>query len=126
MKRILFLDDASICHKHFEEAIQDLGEYEVVYFYNGLDMIPYYEKTFQKQPLDYIFLDLTMLSIDGLSTAEKILAIHPHAKITIMGGLHPEYVVKGIKMGVTWWMQKPIEEKRIQIALSKMDRETHE
>lgn len=127
VKRILFLDDASHCHKHFEDAIKSLGEYELVSFYNGLELLPYYERTFQEHPFDYIFLDLTMAYIDGLSTAEKILAMNPKAKITIMGGLqYPEYVVKGIQMGVKWWMRKPIEKENIERAFSKMDEETHE
>lgn len=125
MKRILFLDDAQHCHKQFENCIKSLGEYEVVYFYNGLDMLPYYEKTFQDHPFHYIFVDVTMPHINGVETVEKLLDINPNAKVSIMGHIPSSHVLQAVKLGATCFAQKPLEKEDILLAFSKMDDETH-
>ena len=125
MKRILFLDDAPHCHAAFETCVRQLGEYEVVSFYNGLELLPYYEKTFQEHPFDYIFVDITMPHINGVDTVEKLVGINPKAKISIMGYAPSAHVLHAVKLGATCFTQKPLKEEDILMAFSKMDEKTH-
>ena len=69
--------------------------------------------------VDVAFLDIEMRDLNGIDLARKILDIHPHANIIFVTG-HREYAMDAYDVYPTAYLLKPVDEKEVRKALSKL------
>lgn len=67
----------------------------------------------QDNPVDVAFLDIDMRGMDGLTLAERIIALHPDCRIVFCTG-YEQYAVAAIKLRVSGYLMKPITAKEVQ------------
>ncbi|HFJ9423018.1 TPA: response regulator [Bacillus paranthracis] len=121
MIRILFVDDTLFFRHQFQNILSKLGKFKVQGFKNGWELIEHYRELYDNEvQVDLIFIDFILeADISAFDTLKEIMEINPEAKIIIMGGGHKEDVIKGIKLGAKWFIQKPFDEENIKFALNR-------
>lgn len=103
-KRILAVDDAVIILRRITDALDEY--YDVVTVSSGARALKYLER---EKP-DLILLDIRMMPKDGFETLQEVRAMKGRADIPVImltGVEDKEYVMEGIKMGISDYILKP-------------------
>lgn len=86
-------------------------------FQNGQDALDFILK---RHP-DYVFLDIKMPGIDGLTLAQKLRDLHVPTRIIIISAFADfEYAQEAIRRGVTDYITKPITADKADQLLQKL------
>ncbi|WP_271712388.1 LytR/AlgR family response regulator transcription factor [Anaeromicropila herbilytica] len=72
-----------------------------------------------KNPIDALFLDIEMPSINGMYLAEQVLNVYPNTKICFVTAFN-DFAVKAFEMNAVDYILKPFQKERIDSALYKM------
>lgn len=76
---------------------------------------------------DILITDIKMPQMDGLQLSELALAMSPELKIIIISGFDDfKYAQKGIRIGVSGYLLKPVREKELEELLVKITAELAE
>lgn len=70
-------------------------------------------------PCDIAFLDINMRGMDGLTLAERIMAIHPDCRIIFCTG-HEEYAVSAFKLHASGYLLKPVAAADVQAEINNI------
>ncbi|WP_042478055.1 response regulator [Bacillus ndiopicus] len=73
----------------------------------------------QQETIDIIFLDIEMRDVNGLQIAKKLLSNQPDLQIIFVTA-HSEFAVEAFEVQVADYLLKPVHEKRLIKALSKV------
>lgn len=73
-------------------------------------------------PIDIVFLDISMRGMGGLALAERLLEIHPNCKIIFCTGFS-EYAIEAFKIHVSGYLLKPITAKAVQDEIDHIKQE---
>lgn len=111
-RRILCVDDEEMIVETLLDYLQKLG-YLTEGAFNGKDAI---EKT-RNTAYDVILMDLAMPDLDGESVIKKILEFRPTARFIIISGYYPFSLSPDISKNVFYFLQKPFELSRVDIAI---------
>lgn len=114
---LLIVDDSSIMRRTIEK---NMGEYDLEIIglaSNGKEAI---EIVKQKKP-DVITLDITMPEMDGLACLDKIMLIHPTAKVMIITALSDKLTgLQALDKGARGFLYKPVNAADLAKAFDKL------
>ena len=113
---ILLIDDQKEQNELMEKLLQKMG-YTPHSVLTGEEGIAYLES----QPVDLVFLDMMMgEGLNGRETFERILKINPHQKaIVISGYAKCDEISKIRKLGVEYFIEKPVTISKVGLAVKK-------
>ncbi len=106
--KICVCDDSSIFHREIKEKISRYLKTNVLDFYSGEDLLAFYRSA--KTPIDIIFLDIEMDSLNGINTAKEIRKLNNKAIIIFVSN-HPEYVFEAFDVNALHFLQKPVDDE---------------
>ena len=117
MLRVILADD----EKHIRSLLkylihwEELGLELVGEFDNGQDVVD----AAGKLPADIIVSDIQMPGMDGLTMIREVRELRPDCRFVIISGFrHFEYAQKAVKLGVSDYILKPIDEDELNAALA--------
>ena len=127
MHKIIMADDSALSLKGLEKNLDfaSIGAELVCSFLNGMDVLAYLR---EHPDIDLLISDIRMPHITGLELAREALALNKMMKIVLISAYDDfEYAQEALRIGVTDYVQKPIQYKElqqtIQNALEKLEEE---
>lgn len=115
MFKILICDDSMTIRKKLTNALKSSINCDVFEAKNGIEAISQFNEV---QP-DLVFMDIMMPERDGLEAVAEILSLHPGAKIVMLSSVGTkDNLQKALKFGALDFVQKPIEQERLNVILS--------
>jgi len=115
MRKILICDDSMTIRKKLTNSLKSIIECEVFEAKNGVEAISMFDEV---KP-DLVFMDIMMPEKDGLEAVAEILTLHQGAKIIMLSSVGTkENLQKALKFGAIDFVQKPIENERLETILS--------
>ena len=109
--RIMLVDDEEMVARFLEILLGNYG-CEISVFNDSKKAL----KSFQANPCAYdaVISDVRMPYMSGDLLAEEILAIKPNIPFVLISGYSPNLDVMRLKsLGVTYFLSKPVENKRL-------------
>lgn len=122
MLRIIIVEDEYRARTGLAKMINNFGEnYQVVAIaengYEGMLLAQQYKP-------DVIFTDIQMPRVTGLEMIEHLISTEYDCRFVIISGYADfEYARKGIRLGVTDYLLKPITMSAVQSLLQKIEKE---
>ncbi|MCF7936175.1 MAG: response regulator [Synergistales bacterium] len=119
--KVLVVDDSPFIHKIAERELGIKGVEIVGFASNGEEGI---RKAREYAP-DIVFLDITMPIMNGIVTAERMLAEHPEMKIVMISTMGDEELLDRVKeTGAHSFLLKPLTRaKLVEAILGVLDEE---
>lgn len=115
MRKILICDDSMTIRKKLTNSLKSIIECDVFEAKNGIEAISMYDEV---KP-DLVFMDIMMPEKDGLEAVAEILTLHQEAKIVMLSSVGTkDNLQRALKFGAIDFVQKPIENERLEIILS--------
>lgn len=112
---ILIVDDDENSLRGLARYLENL-DYDVLTAKNGDEAI----QLFRTEKPDLVISDVRMPGTDGSLLLEKLLQIHPAAKVILMTAYGSvEDAVKAIKKGAFYYLQKPVNFDELEILIKK-------
>jgi PAS domain S-box-containing protein len=114
-KRIMIVDDEIPILNFLKDFFERTG-YEVLAFNSPKAAL----KSFTETPLPIVLTDLNMPEIHGLDLIRQMKKIIPDIKVIVLTGYgEKEEIVEALRLGVSDFIDKPIELKAIKDAVEK-------
>ena len=127
MYKIIMADDSALSLKGLEKNLDfaSIGAELVCSFLNGMDVLAYLR---EHSDIDLLISDIRMPHITGLELAREALTLNKMMKIVLISAYDDfEYAQEALRIGVTDYVQKPIQydqlQQTIQNALRKLEEE---
>jgi two-component system response regulator YesN len=123
MHKVLIVEDEDIMRKGlmFMPRWEEVGCIVVGEAINGLDGL----EKIQKYRPDIVIADVNMPIMDGLEMLEKSIREYGYDAIIVSSYEEFEYARKGISLGVTEYLLKPINYPKLYDAIRKIDAKRH-
>ncbi len=116
-KRLLIVDDSSIMRQTIEKNLADYDLEIIGQASNGVEALEFVR---EEMP-EVITLDITMPKMDGISCLEKIMKIHPNAKVMIITALSDKLTgLTALEKGARGFLFKPINADDLSTAFDKL------
>lgn len=120
-KRVLLVDDDKICNFITEATLNRLGvAKEILAVLNGKEALEYINRALTGDRVlpDVIFLDLNMPLMNGFQFIESFKKLDfpnkDEVKIVVLtSSENPEDIVKVKKLGINYYLTKPINETKL-------------
>lgn len=119
MKKVLIVDDEKLSRDYFVSII-DWSEYGFSCVHTAADGLEVYDKVLENR-YDLILTDIQIPGISGLKLIEKIQGI-PHNPIFIIVSGYSEfkYAQTAMRLGVKYYLLKPVEENELRLILDEI------
>ncbi|HRK61524.1 MAG TPA: sigma-54 dependent transcriptional regulator [Candidatus Omnitrophota bacterium] len=112
---ILIVDDDENSLKGLARYLENM-EYDVLTASNALQAID----VFRLEKPDLVLSDVKMPGMSGSDLLDKLLEIHPSAKVILMTAYGSvEDAVKAIKKGAFYYLQKPVNLDELELLIKK-------
>lgn len=116
MAEILIIDDNLVMRKNIKSIVENLGHKVVKELETGTQIIDNYE---EHQP-DIVTLDIVMPGIGGMEALKRLKDKFPEAKVIMVSVLgEKSKIIRAIKLGAEYYIQKPIEVKIMSKAIDE-------
>lgn len=120
-KRILLIDDDKICNFITETTLNRLGVAEEIQaVLHGKEAFEYINHALSGNQIlpDVIFLDLNMPLMNGFTFIESFMKLDFPKKekvkiVVLTSSENPEDIVKVKKLGINYYLTKPINESKL-------------
>ena len=109
--KICICDDNAVFHREIKDKISAFMETEILDFFRGEDLLEYCKCA--KTPIDIIFLDIEMDSLNGINTAKEIRKIN-NKVIIIFVSSYSEYVFEAFDVNALHFIQKPVDDEKFK------------
>lgn len=121
MIHIAICDDEQSFLNHLQELLKQYcdetqTEMKITVFNDGCELIENYDTT-----IDLIFLDIQMIHLNGLKTAEKLRQLDTRVSIIFLTTL-AQYALEGYQYQATNYIIKPLKYIRLKTELDKFQR----
>ncbi len=116
--QVLIVDDASLVRMSLKDIL-DKSELDCEFLeaVNGREAVSMYKKN---QP-DFVFMDITMPEMDGITAVGEIKKIDQDAKIIMCTSIaSEEKVIDAVSAGASDYIAKPYEPSKIIEAVKKI------
>ncbi len=114
--KAVLVDDERPSLRITKKILEETGSIQVVHeFTNPFEALTYLA---QETP-DIVFLDVEMPIQDGITTAQKLLEMHPHLPIVFITAF-TDYAVEAFKLNAVDYLVKPIEVERVLESLKRI------
>jgi two-component system, chemotaxis family, chemotaxis protein CheY len=108
--KILIVDDSMMVRRILEKFATKLNLEIAGTAANGKDAVRMCEEL---KP-DLVSLDITMPEMDGIAALEKILAVHPSARVIIVSAVNSrDTIVQAMNLGARAYVVKPFDEVKL-------------
>ncbi len=116
MKRVMVVDDSRVMELSLKNMLQGT-DYEVAaYCRNGREAIERYREVMP----DLVTMDILMPGMDGLETAQIILAENPEARIIMVSSLaYDDTIDESQDIGAKAFIFKPFDQDKVLSAFAK-------
>ncbi len=115
--KLLIVDDSTIMQRTIERTLVGYGLEIVGTASNGsiaLEMVKAYKP-------DLITLDITMPEMDGITCLERIMAIHPSARVMMITALADKLTgLRALEKGARGFIFKPVDTAKLSAAFEKL------
>lgn len=126
MYKVIMADDNALSIEGLEANLNfaALGAELVGSFLSGMDVVAYLR---QHPDVDLLISDIRMPHMTGLELSREALAIAPQIKIVLISAYDDfEYAQEALRIGVTDYVQKPIQYDLLTAAMDKALRRLEE
>jgi len=106
------VEDEPLCRADFRQTLRAFPEIRLV---GEADNLATARRFLTGQPVDLLFLDLSVGRENGLDLLEKL----PRRPLVIALTAHPQHAVRGFSLDLVDYILKPVEEDRLRSALEK-------
>lgn len=112
----MIVDDAAVMRIRLRDILET--KYKVVAeASNGQEALDLYD---QYEP-DFVTLDITMPQLNGIEALERLLAVHPGARVVIVSAVGQKRMVfDAISKGAKDFIIKPFEPDRVLVAIDRL------
>ncbi|MGZ4812044.1 MAG: response regulator [Terriglobales bacterium] len=104
--RYLVVDDSIFARKNLARMIESFGGRVAGEAGDGCTAITEYTRTLP----DVVLMDIIMPQMEGIEAAEKILRLHPQARIVMVSSVgYQENIIAALEKGARHFVQKPVK-----------------
>ncbi len=104
--RYLIVDDSIFARKNLARMIESFGGSVAGEAGDGCTAITEYTRTLP----DLVLMDIIMPQMEGIEAAEKILSMHPQARIVMVSSVgYQENIIAALEKGARHFLQKPVK-----------------
>ncbi|AAX17875.1 chemotaxis protein CheY [Borrelia turicatae 91E135] len=122
-KKALIVDDSIFMRKNLIKILKKLGFNEFLEAEDGIQAIKEFEK---QEEIHLITLDITMMSMDGITALEKINEVNEKLArkmnvlmVTALG--KQELIAKALELGAKGYITKPFKEEQIAEQIKRLN-----
>lgn len=116
--QVIICDDSKLGRRSVNRCLPEGFASEVHMAANGLEAM----EILRAQPIDVLFLDLTMPVMEGVEVLQHILIEKIDvAVIVISGDVQPKMQQRVIELGALEFIKKPLQEAQLVETLKKFD-----
>jgi two-component system, chemotaxis family, chemotaxis protein CheY len=104
--RYLVVDDSIFARKNLARMVESFGGRVAGEAGDGCTAITEYSRTLP----DVVLLDIIMPQMEGIEAAEKILRLHPQARVVMVSSVgYQENIIAALQKGARHFVQKPVK-----------------
>lgn len=115
----IIVDDEKHARDEIRYHLNNITQYSVLDdFDNGVSALEY----LKNNTVDVVFLDITMIGLDGIETAKKIVnSPLDHKPYIVFVTAYNEYAVEAFELNAIDYILKPINEKRFLKCINRIN-----
>jgi two-component system, chemotaxis family, chemotaxis protein CheY len=103
--RYLVVDDSIFARKNLGRMVESFGGRVAGEAGDGCTAITEYSRTLP----DVVLMDIIMPQMEGIEAAEKILRLHPQARVVMVSSVgYQENIIAALQKGARHFVQKPV------------------
>ena len=112
----MIVDDAAVMRIRLRDILD--GRFKVVAeATNGEEALELYE---EHRP-DFVTLDITMPQMNGIETLDKLMTLHPDARVVIVSAVgQKRMVLDAISKGARDFIIKPFDPERVVLSIKRL------
>ena len=120
-KKVLVVDDSPSIRELMKIILEGLGFKSIYFTWDGYSSL----EIFQREKPDVTFLDMNLPTMTGLETLKIMFTINPSAKIILTTAFPKtdKNVLDAISQGATYYLEKPLDRKKISDIVERIERE---
>ncbi|MBE5995571.1 MAG: response regulator, partial [Paenibacillaceae bacterium] len=119
--RAIIVDDEELARSRLTILLEEIGEVTLCgSFATALDALKYIEEN----PVDVIFLDITMPEMDGMEFANLLMDKKSSASVVFVTG-YGEYAVEAFELEAVDYLLKPIKRDRLVKTIDRLARKNY-
>jgi two-component system chemotaxis response regulator CheY len=104
--RYLVVDDSIFARKNLGRMVESFGGRVAGEAGDGCTAITEYTRTLP----DVVLMDIIMPQMEGIEAAEKILRLHPQARVVMVSSVgYQENIIAALQKGARHFVQKPVK-----------------
>jgi len=104
--RYLVVDDSIFARKNLTRMVESFGGRVAGEAGDGCTAITEYSRTLP----DLVLMDIIMPQMEGIEAAEKILHLHPQARVVMVSSVgYQENIIAALQKGARHFVQKPVK-----------------
>ncbi|MGB9103614.1 MAG: response regulator [Terriglobales bacterium] len=104
--RYLVVDDSIFARKNLARMVESFGGRVAGEAGDGCTAITEYTRTLP----DVVLMDIIMPRMEGIEAAEKILRLHPQARVVMVSSVgYQENIIAALQKGARHFVQKPVK-----------------
>ena len=104
--RYLVVDDSIFARKNLARMVESFGGRVAGEAGDGCTAITEYTRTLP----DVVLMDIIMQQMEGIEAAEKILRLHPQARVVMVSSVgYQENIIAALQKGARHFVQKPVK-----------------
>jgi two-component system, chemotaxis family, chemotaxis protein CheY len=104
--RYLVVDDSIFARKNLTRMVESFGGRLAGEAGDGNTAITEYSRTLP----DVVLMDIIMPQMEGIEAAEKILRLHPQARVVMVSSVgYQENIIAALQKGARHFVQKPVK-----------------
>lgn len=120
---VLICDDSNLARKQMAKVLPPKWQQHVFFAGHGAQAL----ELLKHQQIDVLFLDLNMPVLDGYQVLSAIQQKNiPVSTIVVSGDIQPEAYARAMACGAVDFIQKPIDEHKLQQVLNKLSHSSQE
>ncbi|MGJ8690883.1 MAG: response regulator [Thalassotalea sp.] len=113
---VLICDDSNLARKQVKRSLPEQWQVDVQIATNGREGLEF----LRNNPVDVLFLDLTMPEIDGVGVLEGIKAENIQCNVFVISAdIQPEMQTKVLNLGAKAFLRKPVSPELLAQQLSE-------
>ncbi|KQL45662.1 chemotaxis protein CheY [Brevibacillus choshinensis] len=117
MNSIMIVDVAAFTRLTMRSVFESLG-FEVI---AEADSVEEALKNYRLYRPKLVFMDISMIGMDGLSASRKIIEFDRDANIIMCSAIvYRETVIQAIRSGAKDFIAKPLQKERIELSIQKV------
>jgi two-component system chemotaxis response regulator CheY len=104
--RYLVVDDSIFARKNLARMVESFGGRVAGEAGDGCTASTEYSRTLP----DMVLMDIIMPQMEGIEAAEKILRLHPQARVVMVSSVgYQENIIAALQKGARHFVQKPVK-----------------